>query len=145
MDESLLLYSLREHRALILDVLAAVAAGRVVEIGSEAGGFTREMAAWAEENGARFVAVEPFPAEEIRELAEGSSAFELVEARSPDALAGIEPADAYLVDGDHNHWTVSGELQAIYSDGREPVAIKTLSPVSLLPPTSTVCGSTNWT
>jgi hypothetical protein len=117
-----LIYSLSEHRDLIFECLAAVEPKRVVEIGSEAGGMTREMVRWAEEHGARFLTVEPFPVPAMRELDRSSEAFELVEGRSPEALARVEPADVYLIDGDHNHWTVLRELRAIYAHG-EPVAI----------------------
>ena len=123
MTDELLLYSLREHRDLIGKCLDVAAPTRVVEIGSEAGGFTREMVDWAERAEAVFVAVEPFPVPEVRELAERSEHFELVEARSPEALTDLEPAGAYLVDGDHNHWTVLRELRAIYADGRSPLTI----------------------
>jgi hypothetical protein len=122
MADDVLIYSLREHRELIFECLAAAAPGRVVEIGSEAGGMTRELVGWAEREGARFVTVEPFPAREIEELARSSDAFELVEGHSPQALERLERADAYLVDGDHNHWTVSHELRAIYSSG-QPLTI----------------------
>lgn len=122
MADDVLIYSLREHRELIFECLAATAPKRVVEIGSEAGGMTREMVAWAEREGARFVTLEPNPVDEIRKLARDSDAFDLVEGRSPRALADLQPADAYLVDGDHNHWTVSHELRAIYSNG-EPLTI----------------------
>jgi methyltransferase family protein len=117
MADDVLIYSLREHRELIFECLAAATPKRVVEIGSEAGGMTREMVAWAEREGVRFVTVEPFPVAEIQELARGSDAFDLVQRRSPQALEDLGAADAYLVDGDHNHWTVSHELRAIYSTG----------------------------
>ncbi|MEA2466052.1 MAG: hypothetical protein QOJ57_178 [Thermoleophilaceae bacterium] len=122
MADDVLIYSLSEHRELIFECLEVVAPKRVVEIGSEAGGMSREMVRWAEENGARFLAVEPFPIAEVRELDRSSEAFELVEGRSPEALEGLAPADVYLVDGDHNHWTVLHELRAIYSGGT-PVTI----------------------
>jgi hypothetical protein len=122
MADDVLIYSLKEHRELIFDCLATVAPKRVVEIGSEAGGMTREMVAWAEPEGALFVTVEPFPIEEIRDLDSRSEAFELVEGRSPEALEGLEAADVYLLDGDHNYWTVLHELRAIYATG-EPVSI----------------------
>lgn len=122
MADDVLIYSLSEHRELIFECLRVAAPKRVVEIGSEAGGMSREMVRWAEENGARFLTIEPYPIDEIRELDKSSPAFELVEGRSPEALAGIEPADVYLVDGDHNHWTVLNELLAIYSGG-DPVTI----------------------
>jgi hypothetical protein len=123
MADDVLIYSLSEHRDLIFECLEAVAPKRIVEIGSEAAGMTREMARWAEQHDAQFAAVEPFPITEVREMAARSSHFSLVEGRSPEALAAIEPADAYLVDGDHNHWTVLHELRAIYANGAAPVAI----------------------
>ncbi|MEA2468420.1 MAG: hypothetical protein QOJ57_2546 [Thermoleophilaceae bacterium] len=122
MADDVLIYSLSEHRELIFECLDVVAPKRVVEIGSEAGGMSREMVRWAEEHDARFLTIEPYPIDEIRELDRGSDAFELVEARSPEALERLEPADVYLVDGDHNHWTVLLELRAIYSGGT-PVTI----------------------
>jgi hypothetical protein len=122
MVDEVLIYSLREHRELIFECLAAATPRRVVEIGSEAGGMTREMVAWAEREGARFVTVEPFPAPEIEELAHSAAAFELIQGRSPEALEGLEPAGAYLIDGDHNYWTVTRELRAIYANG-EPLTI----------------------
>jgi hypothetical protein len=121
MTDDVLIYSLSEHRELIFECLAAVAPKRVVEIGSEAGGMTREMVEWAEREGARFVTVEPYPIPEIRELDARSDSFELVEGRSPEALERVEPADVYLLDGDHNYWTVLHELRAIYGRG-DPVA-----------------------
>jgi hypothetical protein len=121
--DDVLIYSLSEHRDLIFECLSVVSPRRVVEIGSEAAGMTRLMASWAEEHDAAFTTVEPFPIAEVRSMDESSSHFSLVEGRSPEALASVEPADAYLVDGDHNHWTVLHELRAIYADGRAPLTI----------------------
>lgn len=123
MADDVLIYSLSEHRELIFECLAVVSPKRVLEIGSEAGGMSREMVAWAEEHDAVFVTVEPYPIAGMRALDASSDSFELVEGRSPEALGGLEPADVYLVDGDHNHWTVLRELRALYAGGRAPVAI----------------------
>src|SRR4051812_42242118 len=124
MADDTLIYSLSEHRDLIFECLAAVEPERVVEIGSEAGGMTREMVAWASEHGAHFTTVEPFPVAEVRTLAdEHPGAFTLAEGRSPEALESLEPAQVYLVDGDHNHWTVIRELRVIYAANAEAVAI----------------------
>jgi hypothetical protein len=67
--------------------------------------------------------VEPFPVLEVRELAASVEGFTLVEGRSPEALGRVSPADAYLIDGDHNYWTVLRELESIYADGRAPLAV----------------------
>jgi hypothetical protein len=123
MADDVLIYSLSEHRDLIFECLAAVEPRRVVEIGSEAGGMTRLMAEWAGQRDATFTTVEPYPIDEIRQRDASTPNFSLVEGRSPAVLASVEPADAYLVDGDHNHWTVLSELRAIYADGRAPLTI----------------------
>src|SRR5215210_588730 len=105
-DEPLLLHSLSEHGELIFGALDVARPQRIVEIGSETGGFSKELLDWAGANGATLVTVEPYPTPEIRELAESVDHFELVARRSPGAFAELEPADAYVIDGDHNHWTV---------------------------------------
>jgi hypothetical protein len=122
-DEPLLLHSLSEHGELIFAALEAVAPRRIVEIGSETGGFSKALLDWAGANGAVLATIEPYPTAEIRELAESVAHFELVTGRSPGVLAEIEPADAYVIDGDHNHWTVLNELRAAFSGGRAPLAI----------------------
>jgi hypothetical protein len=122
-DEPLLLHSLSEHSELIVAALEAVQPRRIVEIGSETGGFSKQLLDWAGAHGATLVTVEPSPTPEIRELAASVDHFELVAGRSPGALAGVEPADVYVIDGDHNHWTVTGELEAAYANGAAPLAI----------------------
>jgi hypothetical protein len=123
MADDVLIYSLSEHRDLIFSLFEAAAPSSVVEIGSEAGGMTREMCRWAQSSGRSFTTIEPFPVVEVRELAASTDAFTLVEGRSPEALASVGPADAWLIDGDHNYWTVSRELEAIFGDGRTPLAV----------------------
>ncbi len=113
MRAPLLLHSLAEFRELIFPCLEVAQVRTVVEIGSEEGTFTRELAAWAEANDARVYAVEPAPTPALRELDASSEALHLVEASSPGALEDIEPADAYLIDGDHNYATVLAELTEI--------------------------------
>src|SRR4051794_36883688 len=123
MADDVLIYSLSEHRDLIFALFEAAAPSRVVEIGSEAGGMTREMCRWCGETGGSFTAIEPFPVAEVRFLEASVDGFTLVEGRSPEALASVAPADAYLIDGDHNYWTVSRELEALYADGQAPLAV----------------------
>jgi hypothetical protein len=108
----LLLYSLTEFRELLLEVLALTGARDVVEVGSEAGAFTRELAAWARESGGTLTCVEPSATDELRRW-HAAGALRLVEARSPAALHALAAADVYLLDGDHNYATVRGELEAI--------------------------------
>ncbi len=126
MPVPLLLHSLTEHQDLILDCLDVVGARQVVEVGSEFGGFTSALAAWAERTGGRSVAVEPFPAQEIRDLAGTCPSFTLLEGRSPGALREIDLADAYVLDGDHTYWTVLHELRVIAEragDAQHPLVV----------------------
>lgn len=108
-----LLYSLAEFRELILGSLDLVGARYVVEVGGEGGVFTRELLSWAEAHGAKVGCIDPSPSEALARMMDASEAGELTRERSIAALAGMRPADVYLVDGDHNYYTLSHELPAI--------------------------------
>jgi hypothetical protein len=117
-DEQLLLHSLHEFRDLIFSWLELAGVRTIVEIGSERGVMTRELAEWTSARGGHLHTVEPSPDPEIVSLDARSGDFTLVKGSSPNALAGIPPCDAYIVDGDHNYWVVSHELEAIYGSDR---------------------------
>ncbi|HEV3402093.1 MAG TPA: class I SAM-dependent methyltransferase [Acidimicrobiales bacterium] len=109
----LLLYSLAEFRELILKCLDIVDARSVTEIGGEGGTFTAELLAWAEAKGATVRCIDPAPTDELVKMVDASPAGELLRCRSSEALADLETADVYLVDGDHNYYTLSLELRTI--------------------------------
>jgi hypothetical protein len=58
---------------------------------------------------------------------EDHPAAKLIAAASPAALRQAAPADVYLIDGDHNFWTVSEELEHIdtvsRADGHLPLIL----------------------
>ncbi|QWF83487.1 hypothetical protein HUW46_06928 [Amycolatopsis sp. CA-230715] len=54
--------------------------------------------------------VEPHPSAELRRAVDENPRLRLVETPSPAALATLPAADLYVLDGDHNHATVRGEL-----------------------------------
>ncbi len=114
MSAPLLLHSLAEFRDLIFECLDLVVPCDVVEIGSEDGTSTLELLRWARDHAATVHAVEPFPKPWVSELAETWSELHLVEERSPGALQKLQPADLYLIDGDHNYFTVRAELEEIF-------------------------------
>lgn len=109
----LLLHSLVEFRGLIESCLRAAEPRRIVEIGSESGANTRALLAFAAETGGHLWCVEPAPTPELEQLDAEEERFHLVAGRSPWELEQIEACDAYIVDGDHNYWTVSRELEHI--------------------------------
>lgn len=109
----LLLHSLAEFRDLIQSCLRAAGARTIVEIGSESGANTRELLAFGAERDGHLWCIEPAPAPELEQLDAELERFHLVADRSPGALERLEACDAYIVDGDHNYWTVSRELEHI--------------------------------
>ncbi|MDQ3644831.1 MAG: class I SAM-dependent methyltransferase [Actinomycetota bacterium] len=131
----LLLHSLTEFRDLILACLDAAGARTVLEIGSESGGFTRELLRFAGTRGGEVWCVEPYPTIELEQLGADGVGLHLIAGRSPEALEGIEPCDAYIIDGDHNYWTVSRELEHALGD-RDPA----LAPLVVLHDVSWPCG-----
>ena len=105
--------SMAHHAELILPCLDAVGARTVEEVGALAGDLTRVLAHWAAGAGARVVAIDPAPGASLVALADERPEVELVRRTSLEALPELPQADAVVLDGDHNHFTVSGELAAI--------------------------------
>lgn len=122
-EPPLLLHSLATFRREILGSLDIANPRRIVEIGSESGGFTAELEAWASRSDAVVVSIDPLPAPLTVELAESSPHLEVVAAASPEALEGLESAQAYVVDGDHNYATVSAELGHALAGGDDALVI----------------------
>ncbi len=112
--DPLLLYSLAEFREVIFEAFRVVGARSVAEIGAEGGAFTEQLVGWCEGHQGRLVSIDPAPSDLVRELAARSGATTLREDMSHRVLPDLEPFDAYLIDGDHNYYTVSGELAMIY-------------------------------
>jgi hypothetical protein len=117
-----LLHSLREFSELVMPCVEAVAPRRILEIGSEAGGFTQDLCEWAAEHGASVTSVEPFPLALHHRLVE-EYGLNLIEGKSPGALDGLGDFDLCVLDGDHNYWVVSQELRRVFAGGASPLAI----------------------
>ena len=98
----------------VFPCLEAVGASAVVEVGASHGDFTSELLAWASGAEAKVTAVEPAPEPELLALAERHPELELVRETSHDALGRIELGEAIVIDGDHNHYTVSEDLKLIF-------------------------------
>lgn len=113
MSRPLLLHSLTEMSHLVRGCLEAAEVRTVAEIGSESGAHTRELLRFVEERRGELWCVEPDPTFEVEQLDDEEDHLHLVRGLSPEALREVEPCDAYIVDGDHNYWTVSQELRHI--------------------------------
>jgi hypothetical protein len=106
-------HSLVNNAEILMPCLDATGAQSVIEVGAYAGDVTRLLLGWASGSGARVVAIDPSPQESLARLAEERSDLELVRETSHDALRHLPPADAVVIDGDHNYYTVSEELRLI--------------------------------
>jgi hypothetical protein len=119
-------HSLANMQELLVAVLDAARARSVTEIGAYAGDLTRDLADWAERRDGEVVAVDPFPQPALKSLAGERASVSLVEEPSFEALRHIPRTDVVVIDGDHNYYTVSRELEAIgerFSAGEFPLLI----------------------
>jgi hypothetical protein len=106
-------YTLANVAELLLPCLDAAGARTVLEVGAFRGELTLELLDWAAGSGARITAIDPEPPDELLELATARPELELLRKVSHDVLAERPLADAIVLDGDHNHFTLSGELRLI--------------------------------
>lgn len=123
-DGEVLLHSLGVLAPVIEPALEIAGARRIIEVGVEAGGMTRVLREYAARVGGECVGVDPGVSPDVRATFAGDPYVRLVEAPSPRALDEVGPADAYVLDGDHNYWTVLEELRAVaraLGDGHNPV------------------------
>jgi Methyltransferase domain len=93
--------------------LEAAAPKFIVEIGAFRGQFTQELLVWGADTGVWVTAIEPAPPPELIALGERHPELKLVTKPSLEALRDLPPADALIIDGDHNHYTVLRELRLI--------------------------------
>lgn len=105
--------SLINNGELLTACLDIVNPRSVIEVGAYAGDVTRFLLKWAEPSKARLWAVDPSPQDELVALADERPEVQLVQETSHHALRHLPRADAYVIDGDHNYYTVSEELRLI--------------------------------
>ncbi len=110
----LLGYSLANVRELVTQCLDAAGAASVLEIGSYEGELTELLLDWGAGRNATVTGLDPLPPDRLRDLAARRPELGLVERTSLDHLAEARSLpDAIVIDGDHNHYTLSGELRLI--------------------------------
>jgi hypothetical protein len=108
----LLLHSLHEIREVWVPLLDLFGVASVTEIGSESGVTTSLLVdRLGRAGGGRLVVVDPDPG--LAPESGDDLEVEVIRGFSPQALEGLAGTDAYLIDGDHNYWTVSHELEAV--------------------------------
>jgi hypothetical protein len=105
--------SLLHNAEFVLGCLDAVGARSVIEVGAFMGELTRLLLRWAENAGASVIAIDTAPHADLESLEPAHDNLRLIRASSHVALAELPPADAVILDGDHNYYTVSEELRII--------------------------------
>ncbi len=105
--------SLVNQAEIITAILDTAGPASIVEVGAYAGDVTRLLLDWASDSGASISAIDPSPEDGLVRLAEGSPGLELIRSTSHEALPRIALPEAFIIDGDHNYYTVSEELRLI--------------------------------
>ena len=110
---TLLIHSMSEFAELILPMLGAAGARSIVEIGAEYGGMTTRLADYTAGCGGTLTTIDPAPKPAFRDWLAGQPHVRHIARPSPAALDAVGEVDAWLIDGDHNWYTVFHEFQAI--------------------------------
>lgn len=110
---NLLIHSMGEFADIIFGSFQLANARRVVEIGAEYGTMTRRLIEYVGQVDGRLVSIDPKPSPEAEELFDGNDRVELIKGHSLEVLPELE-GDAYLIDGDHNYYTVLNESKLIW-------------------------------
>lgn len=118
--------SLSEFVGLPFALLEAARAGSILQVGLGGGDFTEQLADWCGEREIRHMAIDPAPSrKQLAFFLERSSV--IYTGHSLDLLPELPVADAYIIDGDHNHYTIFHELRLIAAkrpqDGPFPLVL----------------------
>ena len=109
-------YSLENVSEMVTPCLDAAGVSTLLEIGSFRGELTEKLLEWADGPGCSISTVEPLPPQDLLDLVKRRPELTLIEDTGVGALEKLETLpDAIVIDGDHNHYTLSGELEMIAS------------------------------
>jgi len=114
----LLIHSMSEFSEIILGVLETADTKTIVEIGAEYGGNTAMLADYAGERNGQLISVDPAPKPEFLEWAAAHPSVTHIAEPSLQAFSHLANVDAWVIDGDHNWYTVYHELKLADAIGR---------------------------
>jgi hypothetical protein len=110
---NLLIHSMSEFSEIIVEALDLAGAREIVEIGAEFGGMSALLADYAAAQDGRLTCVDPCPKDEFVQWATDHPDVRHVARASLDAFDDLGNVDAWVIDGDHNWYTVYNELQRV--------------------------------
>jgi hypothetical protein len=113
-----LIHSMSEFGEIILTTLRLAEANHVVEIGTEHGDMAALIAGHVSELGGRLTTIDPEPHPRYLEWAAGQPHVHHLARPSLEAFDELGQVDAWLIDGDHNWYTVFNELKLIEEANR---------------------------
>ena len=106
----LLIHSMSEFSAIILGCLDKAGAREIVEVGAEFGGMSQHLADHAVAAGGRLTSIDPSPKPQFLDWVAGAPHVRHLAQASLEAMPTLDHVDAWVIDGDHNYYTVSNEL-----------------------------------
>ncbi|PSJ39668.1 class I SAM-dependent methyltransferase [Allosphingosinicella deserti] len=109
----LLIHSMSEFSEIILDALSLAGAKEIVEIGAEHGGMSFLLAEHAQAAGGRLTSIDPAPKQAFCDWVGEHKHVRHVAKPSLAAFDDVGGVDAWVIDGDHNWFTVYHELKAV--------------------------------
>jgi hypothetical protein len=123
----LLIHSMTEFAKLISQLIERAGARRIVEVGAEFGGMSQLLADHCAAAGGQLVSIDPAPKAEFVTWAQACPHVTHIAATSLAAIPGLTDVDAWMIDGDHNYYTVFNELrladEACRRDGKPLLAV----------------------
>lgn len=108
-----LIHSMSEFSDIIVGALDCAGVREIVEIGAEFGGMSSVLADYAAAQDGRLTSIDPCPKDEFVAWAAGHPEVRHIAQASLDAFGELADVDAWIIDGDHNWYTVYNELKAI--------------------------------
>lgn len=110
---NLLIHSMSEFSSLILGCMERAGVRNVAEIGAEFGGMSQLLADFCHSADGNFTTIDPTPQAEFLEWVQASSHVSHIAEPSLDAMPSLRDIDAWVIDGDHNYYTVVNELRGV--------------------------------
>ncbi|HEX8484329.1 class I SAM-dependent methyltransferase [Sphingomonas sp.] len=106
----LLIHSMSEFADIILGCLTAADAREIVEVGAEFGGMSQHLADHAGQRGGKLTSIDPAPKPAFLDWVATADHVRHLAQPSLEAMPGLADVDAWVIDGDHNYYTVAHEL-----------------------------------
>jgi hypothetical protein len=107
----LLIHSMSEFAPLILGCLERAAVRNIAEIGAEFGGMSHQLADHCGKVGGALISIDPAPQDEFIAWTNECPNVHHIAQPSLEAMPGLADIDAWMLDGDHNYYTVFNELK----------------------------------